>query len=199
MIIKKLPLQWLLLLSLNLTLGITAILMQPTTQHAPTQINERLSDIQSQLGSLQQAIKEPAEKLDINTISQDFKHLETLINDLKSKHEGQLNQLVVESQTQLSSKLDAMNSAIDSLDKKQHPIKYLPISALPFTVISIDSIQQVSVASVTYDYKTIPLENSDALAGWTVLSVDFGKQKIELENASKERVVIAMEGAKQHA
>jgi hypothetical protein len=199
MIIKKLPLEWMLLLSLNLTLGITAILLQPKANHEPTQINERLNEIQSQLGNLQQAVKSPAEKIDLSTIDQDFNRLETLINNLKSKEEGQLNQLVVESRTQLSNKLDATHTAIDSLDKKQHPIKYLPASALPFTVISIDSIQQVSVASVTYDFKTIPLEKSDALAGWTVLSVDFGKQKIELENATKERVVVKMEGAEQHA
>lgn len=196
MIIKKLPLEWMLLLSLNLTLGITAILLQPKANHEPTIINQRLNEIQSQLGNLQKA---PAEKIDLSTINQDFNRLETLINNLKSKDEGQLNQLVVESRTQLSNKLDAMHTAIDSLDKKQHPIKYLPVSALPFTVISIDSIQQVSVASVTYDFKTIPLEKSDALAGWTVLSVDFGKQKIELENASKERVVVAMEEVDQHA
>jgi len=38
MIIKKLPLEWMLLLSLNLTLGITAILLQPKTNHEPSQM-----------------------------------------------------------------------------------------------------------------------------------------------------------------
>jgi len=85
-----------------------------------------------------------------------------------------------------------------ALNQKQHPITYLPASTLPFQVISIDSIQQVCVASVRYDYKTVPLEKSDALAGWTVLSLDFGKQKIELENANKERVVVTLEGVEQH-
>ncbi len=178
MIIKKLPLEWMLLLSLNLTLGITAILLQPKTNHEPAKIDARLNEIQSQLGNLQQAVKAPAEKIDLSSINQDFNRLEKLISDLKSKDEGQLNQLVIESRTQLSNKLDAMHTVFDSLDKKQHPIKYLAVGALPFKVVSIDSIQQVSVASVAYDYKTIPLEKSDALAGWTVLSVDFAKQKI---------------------
>ena len=199
MTIKKLPVQWLILLSLNLVLGITIILLLPQTSHEPTNINNHLDVIQSQLTSLQQAVKAPAEKIDISSINQDFNRLATLISELKSKDEGQLNQLVVESRTQLSNKLDAMHTVIDSLDKKQHPIKYLAVSALPFKVVSIDSIQQVSVASVAYDYKTIPLEKSDALAGWTVLSVDFGKQKIELENAAKEHVVVALEGVEQHA
>ena len=199
MIIKKLPVQWLVFLSLNLTLGITAILLLPKANHEPTGINTRLNEIQSQLTTLQQAVKAPTEKIDLSSITQDFNRLTTLIGELKTKDEGQLNQLVVESRTQLSNKLDAMHTVINSLDKKQHPIKYLAISALPFKVVSIDSIQQVSVASVAYDYKTIPLEKSDALAGWTVLSVDFSKQKIELENVNKERVVVALEGVEPNA
>lgn len=199
MIIKKLPVQWLVFLSLNLTLGITAILLLPKANHEPTGINTRLNEIQSQLTTLQQAVKAPTEKIDLSSITQDFNRLTTLIGELKTKDEGQLNQLVVESRTQLSNKLDAMHTVINSLDKKQHLIKYLAISALPFKVVSIDSIQQVSVASVAYDYKTIPLEKSDALAGWTVLSVDFSKQKIELENVNKERVVVALEGVEPNA
>lgn len=199
MTITKLPMQWLILLSLNLVLGVTIILLPPKINQEPTNINNHLEVIQSQLTSLQQAVKAPAEKIDLSSINQDFNRLATLIGELKSKDEGQLNQLVVESRTQLSNKLDAMHTVINSLDKKQHPIKYLAISALPFKVVSIDSIQQVSVASVAYDYKTIPLEKSDALAGWTVLSLDFSQQKIELENVNKEHVVVALEGVKPNA
>ncbi|HAU1882023.1 TPA: hypothetical protein JBJ86_17435, partial [Legionella pneumophila] len=74
-----------------------------------------------------------------------------------------------------------------------HPIKYLPINTLPFKVISIDCIQQVSVATVAYNFKTVPLEKSDQLAGWTVLSIDFGLQRMELENGNKEHVVVKMD------
>ena len=45
----------------------------------------------------------------------------------------------------------------------------------------------------------MPLEKSDSLAGWTVLSVDFGTQKIELENANKEHVIVALDGVESHA
>ena len=116
-----------------------------------------------------------------------------MIEQLKSKDDAQLNQLVHESRVDLSNKLNAIHQTIDSLDKKQHPIKYLPITALPFQVVSIDSIQQVSVASVAYDYKTIPLEKNDSLAGWTAMQIDFGKQRLEFENANKERVIVTLD------
>ncbi|MDI1352443.1 MAG: hypothetical protein PSV35_06685, partial [bacterium] len=112
---------------------------------------------------------------------------------LKSKDESQLNQLITEHSSELTHKLDAIHEVINTLDKKQSPIKFLPIKALPFKVLSIDSIQQVNVASVVYDFKTIPLEKGDTFINWTVLNVDFGKQSLELENKSKERVVINLE------
>lgn len=164
-------------------------------------ITTRLNEIQEQLGNLQQAARKPDEKVDLSTINQDFNKLVTLIEQLKSKDDSTINQLITENRAELSGKLDALHEVINSLDKKQHPIKYLPITALPFQVISIDSIQQVSVATVTYDYKTVPLEKSDNLAGWTVLQIDFGQQRIELENNNNERVVVTMETDRgdQHA
>ncbi|EEZ95991.1 TPA: hypothetical protein VAI00_001354 [Legionella pneumophila] len=167
----------------------------------PEIITTRLNEIQAQLGNLQQAARKPDEKVDLSAINQDFNKLATLIEQLKSKDDSTINQLITENRAELSRKLDALQEVINSLDKKQHPIKYLPVTALPFKVISIDSIQQVSVATVTYDFKTVPLEKNDKLAGWTVLQIDFGQQRIELENNNKERVVVTMEAdlGDQHA
>ncbi len=191
--------KWLTQLLLNMILAVAFVLLLPKFSHEPNHVHEQLIEIQSELGSLQQAIKAPAEKIDFSSINQDFNRLTSLIGELKSKDADQINQIVKEGQTQLVSKLEAMNTVITSLDRKQHPITYLPSTALPFKVISIDSIQQVSVASVEYDFKTIPLEKSDALAGWTVLSVEFGQQKIEFENGQKERVVMVLDEVDQHA
>ncbi|MCE3045389.1 hypothetical protein [Legionella sp. 16cNR16C] len=156
-------------------------------------ITTRLNDIQTQIGNLQQAARKPEEKMDFSTINQDFNKLTTLIEELKSKDDNTMHQLINENRADLSHKLDALHEVINSLDKKEHPVKYLPITALPFKLISIDSIQQVSVATVAYDFKTISLEKNDKLAGWKVLQIDFGQQRIELENSKKERVVVAME------
>lgn len=156
-------------------------------------ITSRLNNIQVQLGNLQQAERKTDEKVNLTALNQDFNKLATLIEQLKSKEDNTINQLITDNRAELSHKLDVLHEVINSLDKKQHPIKYLPVTALPFNVISIDSIQQVSVATVTYDFKTIPLEKSDKLANWTVLQIDFGQQRIELENSNKERVVVTME------
>ena len=195
--LSKISRQWLGIITVNIMLmtGVFYLLALSTPHNAtdaPT-IETRLNDIQSRVISLQNEVKKPVEKIDLKEINQDFNKLAALIEQLKSKDDAQLNQLVHESRTELSNKLNAIHQTIDSLDKKQHLIKYLPITALPFQVVSIDSIQQVSVASVAYDYKTIPLERNDSLAGWTVVKIDFGKQQLEFENANKERVLVNLD------
>ena len=195
--LSRISRQWLGIIAVNIMLmtGIFYLLALPTPHNATdvSSIEARLNDIQSRVINLQNEVKKPAEKIDLKEINQDFNKLAALIEQLKSKDDTQLNQLVNESRTDLSNKLNAIHQTIDSLDKKQHPIKYLPIKALPFQVVSIDSIQQVSVASVAYDFKTIPLEKNDSLAGWTIVKIDFGKQQLEFENANKERVLVNLD------
>lgn len=68
----------------------------------------------------------------------------------------------------------------------------LPASQLPFKVLSIDSIQEVPVASIAYHYKTQAMEKGDALAGWTVFEINYAKQTIEFENTDKAHVLVRL-------
>ena len=70
------------------------------------------------------------------------------------------------------------------------PAKYLSPKQLPFQVLSLDSIQSIPVATIAYDFKTLSLEKGDALGGWRVVVIDYGKQRIKFENTQKERVLI---------
>ena len=168
------------------------VLAHPYTREDSQQLNTRLNDLQAGIINLQNEVKKPAEKIDLSEINQDFNQLTALIEQLKLKDNTQFNQALNDSRAALEKRLDAIHQIILSLDQKEHPIKYLPINALPFEVVSIDSIQQVSVASVAYDYRTIPLEKNDSLAGWTVVQIDFGKQRLEFENKNKERVLVTL-------
>lgn len=164
----------------------------PETTSSNKQIETHLLKIESGLSQLQGQIKSSAAPIDLSPVNQELKNLTALMEQLKSKDDNQLNQLITENSSELTHKLDAIHQVINDLDKRQHSVKYLPDTALPFKVVSIDSIQQVSVATITYDFKTIPLEKTDTLAGWTVLQIDFGKQRLELENRNKERVLVKL-------
>ncbi|HAT1727751.1 TPA: hypothetical protein JBJ13_12400 [Legionella pneumophila] len=196
MINRATTLKYLLAAGLGLTLVgvIVGINYFPTNKTNDSDvISHRLDTLQAQLGTLHEEVKKPVEIVDLIAINQDFHKLTSLIEQLKNHNETDLNRLINDNRAELTQKLDVLREMVMSLDKKQHPIKYLPASNLPFKVISIDSIQQVSVATVAYNFKTVPLEKSDQLAGWTVLSIDFGLQRMELENGNKEHVVVRMD------
>ncbi|MFT4059677.1 MAG: hypothetical protein QM652_09025 [Legionella sp.] len=181
-------------LGLVVTCGIVCIKYHsPLKTQNSEAITNRLDTIQAQLGIVHQEVKKPPEIVDLTVINQDFNKLASLIEQLKSNDETTLNRLINEHRTELAQKLDSLHDMVTTLDKKQHPIKYLPAASLPFKVISIDSIQQVSVATVAYNFKTTPLEKSDNLADWTVINIDFGLQRMELENSNKEHVVVTLD------
>lgn len=183
--------------SLGLTLvGVVIGINHFTTNKTndPDVISHRLDTLQAQLGALHEEIKKPAEAIDLTAINQDFKKLSSMIKQLKNDDKADINRLINDHSAELTQKLDTLHEVVTALDKKQQPIKFLPLSSLPFKVISIDSIQQVSVATVAYNFKTLPLEKSDQLAGWTVLNINFGLQRMELENTNKEHVVVTIQG-----
>ncbi|HIA7952733.1 hypothetical protein [Legionella pneumophila] len=194
MINRATTLKYLLAAGLGLAGVIVGINSFPTNKMNDSDvISHRLDTLQAQLGALHAEVKKPVETVDLTAVNQDFHKLTYLIEQLKNHDEADINRLINDNRAELTQRLDVLREMVMALDKKQHPIKYLPINTLPFKVISIDSIQQVSVATVAYNFKTVPLEKSDQLAGWTVLSIDFGLQRMELENGNKEHVVVKMD------
>lgn len=140
-------------------------------------------DASQDFKNLSQAIEKTSNnRLDLSPIKDEISQLSLLVKSIQNQKEVPLKQLLTNMGTALQSKLDHMLSAIESLEDKAHPIKMLPTSALPFKVISIDSLQHQSVATIAYDYKTTALEKGDSLAGWQVSSVDFSTQFIAFQN-----------------
>lgn len=154
----------------------------------------RLNALQTQVMSLQEVVKKPLPDRDLSIISEKINQLSTRFEQLKSVDPELLNQrlgeTITHTESALGDKLNAIQNMVSHLETKQTPNTYLKPDALPFKVVSIDSIQQVAVASIAYDFKTVPMEKGDSLAGWKVVRVDYGKQRIELENNKKERVLL---------
>jgi phosphoglycerate-specific signal transduction histidine kinase len=123
--LPKISRKWLGLIALNIMLitGGFYLLALPIPHNTTdvSAIDTRLNDIQSRVISLQNEVKKPVEKIDIKEINQDFNKLTALIEQLKSKDDAQLNQLVHDSRVDLSNKLYAIHQTIDSLDKKALP------------------------------------------------------------------------------
>jgi hypothetical protein len=170
------------------------------SQNMLTPILTQLHQIKTQLNQLEQHLSQ-AEKTDLTILNHEVEQLKYLIKEIKSYNGSELNQFMQENNNVLNTKLETIQIELNSLNQKQHPILFLPASALPFQLVSIDSIQQISVVNVLYNFKVIPLEKDDSLAAWTVVRVDFGKQSAEFVNSKKEHVVVTLEHeeGEQHA
>lgn len=180
--------KWLFLVMLNVLM---VLLVCFKSQSVKTQVQD-LSSLENRLSAIESKLGQPVKGPDLTPINHNLKQLGQFIQQLQNKDDHQLGELFSTGQVAIKKQLDGIAELLTRLDDQKHPIKTLPASSLPFQVLSIDSIQDVSVASVLYDYKTQALEKGDSLAGWTVIQIDFARQFIEFENTDKAHVSLTM-------
>ncbi|MBA2711543.1 MAG: hypothetical protein H0U57_13255 [Tatlockia sp.] len=154
------------------------------TNPPPIEINNQ--ELLQQFSALNTKLIQPAAIIDLDPLKHEVNALREFLHQLHNKSDKQFD----ERQFQLQQKLNTIGQALQLLDEKQHPMKFLPTSALPFKVIGIDVVQQVPVVSVSFNFKTILLEKDDSLAGWTVVDLSFSKQKVVFKNKNEEHVAI---------
>ncbi|HHF7365140.1 TPA: hypothetical protein ACPSKY_000232 [Legionella bozemanae] len=182
---KYLDFKWVSLLALNVLLIVcVCVKKQSVTNH-----NE-LNKFSKQLVSIQTQLKQPSEQPDLSPITQNLKQLNTFIQQLQNKDDHQLGEMFTTEQAAIKKQLEGITDLIRHLDEAKQPLKMLAASQLPFKVLSIDSIQEVPVASIAYHYKTQAMEKGDALAGWTVFEINYAKQTIEFEDTNKAHVLV---------
>lgn len=188
--------KWGNFIPMSLMCIVTIIILIALKQHKPSidssEFSAPIKQLQSQLTQLQHQLTH-TENPDLTAMNTQFMQLKSLIKELKTSNEQEINQFLKENHSTLNNKLESIQTTLNALNQKQHPVQFLTKTALPFELVSIDSIQQMSLVSVIYNYKVIPLEKDDSLAGWTVARVDFGKQIAEFVNRKKEHVIVTLE------
>lgn len=184
---KYLDIKWLSLLVLNvLLIAFVCVKNQSPANH------KELNTLGAQLKSIQTQLKQPVEQPDLSPITQNLNQLNKFVQQLQNKDEHQLGEMFTTEQGAIKKQLEGITDLLRHLDEKKQPVKMLSENQLPFKVLSIDSIQEIPVASIAYHYKTQALEKGDALAGWTVFEIDFAKQIIEFENADKAHALVRL-------
>lgn len=183
-------------LGLTITAGALIVITGRTANHESSKsalVVSKLNALQTNIATLQESANKPFPKIDLSSMTQQIQQLSQQLEQVRSQNSDHFNQALNQTEEALAKRLDTIKQIVDQLNKKQDPIKFLPPRNLPFQVLSIDSIQHVPVASIAYDFKTIPLEKDDSLAGWRIVAIDYGKQCIEFENAKKEHVLLTLE------
>ncbi len=139
--------KWLFLVLLN---ALVVLLVCFKSQPVETQVQD-LSSLDNRLSAIESKLGQPVKGPDLTPINQNLKQLGQFIQQLQNKDDHQLGELFSTGQVAIKNQLDGIAELLTRLDEQKHPIKTLPASSLPFQVLSIDSIQNVSVASVSYD------------------------------------------------
>lgn len=184
-----LDIKWLCLLALNLLLLLLLALKPQPKINQGTDVQV----IKQKIVTLQNELSKKQSTPDLTPITKNIKQLETFIQQLQHKDDHQLGELFSTEQALIKKQLSSIMELISHLEQQKHPIKMLPPNQLPFQVLSIDSIQEIPVATVRYHYKTQALEQGDGLAGWKVITLDFAKQTIEFANTEKMHSVVHLE------
>ena len=179
---------------LGVVAGAGALFALSEKQDSPSiKLFAQLNTLQKNMTTLQDTVNKPIPRIDLNATNEQIKEISQQLERVRAQNANHINLSLNKTETALTNRLEAIQQLVRHLDDKQSPIKFLPPKALPFQVVSLDSIQHVPVASIAYNFKTIPLEKDDSLAGWQVLAIDYGKQHIEFVNAKKEHVLLTHE------
>ena len=179
---------------LGATVGAGALLAT-TNKHEnrSTELLSQLNSLQKNIATLQDSVNKPLPQLDLNATNEQILKVSQQLEHVRAQNAEHFDESLSKTEATLTNRLETIQQLVRHLDDKQPNIKFLTHKALPFRVISLDSIQHVPVVSIVYHFKTIPLEKGDSLAGWRVIRLDYGKQQIEFENTKKEHVLLTHE------
>ena len=153
-------------------------------------IREELGDIAAKLANIEETLSQNQSAGDLSAVRQSLSSLETEINHVADHSNEVLSQEIQSSTVALQGELSEIKKEMQTLhDEKAHH-KQVDPSNLPFTVQSIDNIQEMEVVTVQFDHTFSPLDVGDTLAGWTLVSANTTQQQAEFKNNHENYVLI---------
>ena len=157
---------------------------------------EMLSLLQQKVDTLSQNLNSSQSVTDIDNLKQGLTQISTQIESLQKDNAQSLKEIMESENSVVNQKLDELKEGVTELKDLQHPVKYLPAKELPFSVQSIDLIQQQPVVTIGYANKTQPLYLGYSVAGWELVKANYGQQRAEFKNKDDAHIVInlAMQG-----
>lgn len=209
---KRLTISVIGLLALIIIVFVSALLMTPSNNKASQQTqsqsqqkhnqskqqqklySEQLNDITSQLAKIEKTMSQHHKSSHSDQKMQ--KHIQHLRQDIQStlnkikQQNTHVSDQIKSGNDKLHSQLVKLNQSLSQLLAKHQHHKQLSPKQLPFTVKAIDNIQRSDVVTVQYNHHVIPLDESDALAGWRLKHADSSHQKAKFINPDNNYVLI---------
>ena len=163
--------------------------------HSREELLNRLTHIEARLEVLakkQDNGQNPTAE-EMQTISNQLNQMQTEMNGLHIKNNApQIIDAVNQSNQTLSKALTSLQGQVQSLQSQVHPIHYLPVTALPFSVIGIDIWNGVPKATVKIAGEAALMEVSDSRSGWTLVQLNFTAAEALFVNANQDFVKVRL-------
>jgi hypothetical protein len=146
-------------------------------------LSDQVTRITEQLSSKRSVV-------DMDAIKQSLIQVTIQIKSISDENAESLRQFIQDENIVVNKKLDSLQLGVNSLQENMHKVTYVDEKELPFTVESVDLIQQQAVVTVRYDYKSQPLDVGYSMAGWELIKADFSKQTAEFINKKDQHILV---------
>lgn len=149
------------------------------------QAGEQHRSVLNQFGNLDSHINQIAQQApQFNILNTHFLSLEHTLGDMGTR-------LAV-----LATHQDVQNVAAQwqALPKNTTPSEQAPPStpSLPFTVLTLDVINEQPFLVVEWDHRIVPLSRNDAIAGWQLIDAAFDTQDITWLNPQGKKIAMKL-------
>lgn len=157
---------------------------------------EMLTQLQQKVDAMSEGLSSSQSVSDLDSLRQGLTQISNQIENLQKDNAQSLKEIMDSENAVVNQKLDELKEGVTELKDLQHPVKYLPAKELPFSVQSIDLIQQQPVVTISYANKTQPLDLGYSVAGWELVKANYVQQRAEFKNKDDAHIVInlAMQG-----
>lgn len=181
----------------DLRAGSTLNTQYVKSQTPQNPIHDQLNDISAKLANIEQNLSSKHAYVDLGQVRQSIESLQSQVNQLATHSNKIITEEIKESTEQLKGQLTTIKKELQVITNAKVHHKILKASSLPFTVLSIDNIQQSEVVTVNVDHKVVPLDIGDSIAGWTLATASNVNQKAEFKNVNDDYVRVNLNAISQ--
>ncbi len=150
--------------------------IQPPLSKQQQQLSQQLNSIETHLNNLSTQINKSktVNPVTVEALSQQLNAIQQGLTNLNQQNNFKNLQTTLEnSQQAMVEKLQSLQKNLQQLKQRLSPQVYLPLSTLPFKVISIDIWNGEPEATIMIDGNATLMAKSDTYAGWTLTDISF--------------------------
>lgn len=167
-----------------------AVAPTPKTMSVPvvndsSRVMQKLSDIEGQLSR-------HSAYLNVDSLRAAIGELKDELNSRAGQTDASLSAQLARSTDSINARMNVIQQQLTALKARRIHHRVLTSAALPFTVMSIDTVQDAVMMTVSAHHRLFPLSVGDSLSGWTLTAADSAGQTATFRQADGATVTVRL-------